>query len=69
MLRLVEHGKQRNTPTSMGKTDILWRTGWKRKKHPHKHGEDLSGSYLKSVPIETPPQAWGRRNGIFVVSQ
>ena len=50
----------RNTPTCMGKTDIvsiihhLW---WK---HPHVHGEDaLRLEGLRPAP-ETPPRAWGR---------
>jgi len=32
-------------------------------KHPHERGEDTSEKPSKLAKLETPPRAWGRRQG------
>ena len=50
-----------NTPTSVGKTEILCRQITVDRKHPHERGEDQTDSTSCTVQTETPPRAWGRR--------
>ncbi|SMG62272.1 conserved hypothetical protein [methanotrophic bacterial endosymbiont of Bathymodiolus sp.] len=50
-----------NTPTGVGKTNQQSRQTYKRKKHPHGRGEDLTLTSTKSTTTETPPRAWGRQ--------
>ena len=57
---LDESGRERNTPTGVGKTWIACRILSPTWKHPHGRGEDeyLGGS--RETIQETPPRAWGR---------
>ena len=50
-----------NTPTCVGKTKTLKQDILPNWKHPHVRGEDLSAAFDMSLPMETPPRAWGRR--------
>ena len=50
----------RNTPTGVGKTDVLPGLDIQREKHPHRRGEDLPSAVESVALMETPPQAWGR---------
>ncbi len=55
--RLNELG---NTPTHVGKTQLLAaRLAW-RGKHPHACGEDWRKSDRTTILAETPPRMWGR---------
>ena len=54
----------RNTPTCVGKTPIHELVGMAARKHPHMRGEDESPNRLFNGWGETPPHAWGRRNGL-----
>ena len=51
----------------MGKTAQVDVLNGVDKKHPHVHGEDFVK--LKTIGFirETPPRAWGRRNGLEYV--
>ena len=51
----------------MGKTIGATEEEAFEKKHPHVHGEDFVK--LKTIGFirETPPRAWGRRNGLEYV--
>ena len=50
----------RNTPTSVGKTDEAVASGAMALKHPHERGEDSGKALASPSLIETPPRAWGR---------
>ena len=50
----------RNTPTGVGKTDIVHFLQKIAQKHPHGCGEDLEFFKNKPLPLETPPRVWGR---------
>ena len=51
----------RNTPTGVGKTHAGEHVPSAPRKHPHRRGEDSSRPLCGLRPMETPPQAWGRR--------
>ncbi len=52
-----------NTPTCVGKTELITETAAALRKHPHVRGEDPISSLAFHFLIETPPRAWGRRAG------
>ena len=52
-----------NTPTSVGKTLSQQRRSSGTGKHPHERGEDVSSLQNVRQGRETPPRAWGRRQG------
>ena len=49
-----------NTPTCVGKTDLIMPNSSVYGKHPHVRGEDQKKIFLEYEKIETPPRAWGR---------
>ncbi len=49
-----------NTPTGVGKTQPIKRTGNILQKHPHGRGEDRQRCQKILPSKETPPRAWGR---------
>ena len=49
-----------NTPTGVGKTNLLYVPSALAKKHPHGRGEDFSPAVQQAGGEETPPRAWGR---------
>ena len=53
--------RDRNTPTSVGKTPWSCRRRSASRKHPHERGEDEKGRVVQRESAETPPRAWGRR--------
>ena len=53
--------EERNTPTGVGKTLILFHLLDVSRKHPHGRGEDSEASKEMQRKSETPPRAWGRR--------
>ena len=60
IMRNAKSKKQRNTPTHVGKTPLMYLVGTLDRKHPHARGEDLSVSPVPSEAEETPPRTWGR---------
>ena len=55
--RIVSDG---NTPTCVGKTNIIFPLFRRRQKHPHMRGEDRMIFFGIFAIRETPPHAWGR---------
>ena len=53
----------RNTPTCVGKTERVNLAALAKEKHPHMRGEDVSTLFKAFEILETPPHAWGRRDG------
>ena len=51
-----------NTPTSVGKTEVLNKRIAAERKHPHERGEDMLLVLKLWRRLETPPRAWGRRH-------
>ena len=51
-----------NTPTCVGKTQLLTLPELIIRKHPHVRGEDYSQLEHRAERTETPPRAWGRLN-------
>ena len=49
-----------NTPTGVGKTDLLRESPERCEKHPHGRGEDPHDAQIRRRFPETPPRAWGR---------
>ena len=56
-------GRERNTPTGVGKTLFFLGCLEGLGKHPHGRGEDLCAPALATAKMETPPRAWGRPTG------
>ncbi len=52
--------KAGNTPTGVGKTDLIEAAANAKEKHPHRRGEDRATRCASISAKETPPQAWGR---------
>ena len=50
----------RNTPTCVGKTQVVQEGNGAGRKHPHVRGEDRKPIMGNSGLTETPPRAWGR---------
>ena len=50
----------RNTPTFVGKTQVLGGFAHISRKHPHVRGEDRMGGSWQMDFSETPPRSWGR---------
>ena len=59
---------QRNTPTCVGKTEVVDYLGFAIEKHPHVRGEDGYALGGKALPEETPPRAWGRPEGLTLAT-
>ena len=57
---IAEIAVSRNTPTGVGKTLLNRKKNTRRKKHPHRCGEDGCACIEALTPLETPPQVWGR---------
>ena len=54
---------RRNTPTGVGKTARVSGCTCTTQKHPHGRGEDAIARTAADIDSETPPRAWGRRDG------
>ena len=50
----------RNTPTGVGKTEVVVAVVGEGEKHPHGRGEDRDLDDTFTGRLETPPRAWGR---------
>ena len=53
---------QRNTPTGVGKTNLVGADMYSAEKHPHGRGEDQTLGDTIPDCQETPPRAWGRHD-------
>ncbi len=53
----------RFTPTCVGKTQRLFRTGRANTVHPHMRGEDILVVIHCLISFGSPPHAWGRLTG------
>ena len=62
------HPAQGNTPTCVGKTQLMRSLSIESEKHPHVRGEDGLALALLYRNPETPPRAWGRRRCLAAVS-
>ena len=59
-VQAVQLDKPRNTPTSVGKTNLWPGEYGAIRKHPHERGEDMLCTQVEIAAWETPPRAWGR---------
>ena len=51
---------RRNTPTRVGKSPALARSGCCLEKHPHACGEKILKWSVSAPKLETPPRVWGK---------
>ena len=58
-----------NTPTGVGKTNVLNAALTSARKHPHGRGEDRLRAVRWRGLLETPPRAWGRLAGFSVLAK
>ena len=59
----LKAAKARNTPTSVGKTNLFYNQENLSQKHPHERGEDHFRKTLQTSKAGNTPRAWGRRTG------